>query len=887
MNQSVPGIRISVQQAQKLVASYQQIAASSTLFIPVTTITASQRYRSGQTSDTWITSVKRETLSQEGCRYTHELVTVSITEAPYVPKCETWHIVSEKTEVENIPEDYKPLIQKHKLRNISVAIAARLPQSRKEKSGDQYRLYSKLPLPTLTSLPVHLDGSFILADDRRSIRFDEGGQLNDESRYNTWILEAKIPPLYHFLLETWPQPSRAIDLWPGTHKSRDFLTRTVIDAFYIALVGSPSKFCVSMTGLQCRPSDSVFVGNDVHVIGRIAKDLGEQELIQVPEAVWGRMRDLNLRKLDSPYILDLLKRKACTLKLAFTEKKIMIRDINHLLQFLLNDPTISESLVGLPLLPLADGSIVSLGRSSAATHYLVVPPAAGSASSWKPWPFLPAQAFVDPALSTTLLLKHKFNVSSFAGPHVVNLIATVFPRGNMRCLSHHEQRWVSSFWEQFHSLNISMADLDGFPFIPTIEQGTHVSIRHCQSDSVLGYTRYQSADVDWLPQVLVKLGAYVVNTSKCPATLQSCLPPLNIDFKSIVKFLATKVSSTLPGLFKQLSDTDQIKFAEYARNGVRYLRVETVVGGGNNRQTIFTVEHQNTARELPIWKAQKGTTSMLLAASDSRLKMLPLSVSVSTVNHFRVESTDFFVNYNVDLSGVLNVEPLSIDDLVNNFLQLPSVLSNSQVPHFYQLLSSVISTKQLPFFLPNTNLTMVNCNTLFAHSERLFRLAFRNKPELFLYPTLRDLESQLEAFGFHISVDFAAFQKCAQVVDQTRDEQSATEVYQWYSNNLWMLTRNNAVQWHQLDDLRFIPRSEIRRSYREPAFSPLGFARQLPQIVSPKEVLRTEFEPVAWTQRALFREVPSQQLLLANPSLGVPSPIHVVCISSFLCNSLY
>ena len=51
---------------------------------------------------------------------------------------------------------------------------------------------------------------------------------------------------------------------------------------------------------------------------------------------------------------------------------------------------------------------------------------------------------------------------------------------------------------------------------------------------------------------------------------------------------------------------------------------------------------------------------------------------------------------------------------------------------------------------------------------------------------------------------------------------------------------------------------------------------QLPLIVSPDEVLRPEFESVAWTQRALLLEGPSERLTVANLQFGVPSGHEVV-----------
>jgi len=52
--------------------------------------------------------------------------------------------------------------------------------------------------------------------------------------------------------------------------------------------------------------------------------------------------------------------------------------------------------------------------------------------------------------------------------------------------------------------------------------------------------------------------------------------------------------------------------------------------------------------------------------------------------------------------------------------------------------------------------------------------------------------------------------------------------------------------------------------------------QDLPDVVSPHELVRKEFESIAWTQRASFSVQPVQRILMVNPGLGLPHITEVV-----------
>ena len=89
--------------------------------------------------------------------------------------------------------------------------------------------------------------------------------------------------------------------------------------------------------------------------------------------------------------------------------------------------------------------------------------------------------------------------------------------------------------------------------------------------------------------------------------------------------------------------------------------------------------------------------------------------------------------------------------------------------------------------------------------------------------------------------------------------------------------------WRELDQFSFVPRdlaSERRLDdggQLERAFLSIPLSiTSLPHVVPPLNLVRKEFEAVAWTQRALFAEQPHQRVLLAYPELGRPDVSDVV-----------
>jgi hypothetical protein len=144
---------------------------------------------------------------------------------------------------------------------------------------------------------------------------------------------------------------------------------------------------------------------------------------------------------------------------------------------------------------------------------------------------------------------------------------------------------------------------------------------------------------------------------------------------------------------------------------------------------------------------------------------------------------------------------------------------------------------------------------------------------------MEDMQSGLFQFGLEHTINVDTFKACAEAIARDVGGQDllrrAATVFQFYSTRLPMLVGGNRHRWRELDGIRFIPASPQRRqnvSWSE-EFAPATSGNALH---SPEQMLRPELQGIAWTQRALFRVEPSQNLLVADLELGVPTPREVV-----------
>lgn len=882
---------VDPEEVLSLLTAYGKSAAHSVLNIHVGAMACFVRDSTGSSWRTlWSVKATRKTAEQPELEdLSCQQITLESVLPSGVRHMEIWHSITESIPIDGLPDEFKSLASKHKLRShLKITLGGCVPSGGKKNADKDARhtprgrLYSQLPLPTLTCLPIHIDAPFILADDRRSIRFEETGQLNGESKYNYWLLSERVPQLYTSLLQSWPASGNK-DIWPGaTQADSDPISRVIIKAFYSdRFACSLRRFCDTLSGARLAPLHALFLLAESASVMSIISLLRPPTFVKLP----ARIRSLlppDARRVNATALRNMVVSHHDSLITSYRDHQIETQDLDALISRMLKEST--DSVTGVRILPLADGSLSAVKKGPAPAIFT---------GNWRsslkeePWRIFPLDRFLHPDVQSSKdgLVALGLNVHMFDGERAVELIRDIIPSAAISTLSQAQQDKLDSLLRHIDKLDISLSGpnstngIRSIPLVPTNKPGTYVSLHHCEEHSVLALPTHS-----YLVRILEQLDIHLVHVNTCPPALRIHLYSLTCTFEDILQLFEQR---GIPPLISQnIRSDDHERFAEFVKQHLNSLRTAhyTIVGKGRNRRSIvsYTVNHLSVARSLPIWKAQCNGQTQFVAACHGSLHMLPLAISLSVASPF-LEPTGTYINFSNDLNIVLGVEPMSIATLCAS-VRFPPTMHSQQLPSLKRLLEALITFASedsiASLDVPNVYGTMVRADTLYAHSNPVFRAAFAtSRPQYFLHPELRGLESSLSRFGFHRSITMASFEKCARTIhgefEETGRAEGASTVFAYYNTELWRLA--TVAAWQSLDHTSFIPRSRIRRNYLNGLdHSFFDYARPMPDIVSPSDILRPEHEAIAWTQRALFESTPSPNLLVAYPSLGVPRAEEVV-----------
>jgi sacsin len=106
-------------------------------------------------------------------------------------------------DVEDAPADLQHR-HKRRMKDVECGIAALVPQAGKPTESSlpplKSRFFNCLPLKFESTLPVHIQATFLLSGDRQNIATDETSQ-DAGSDWNRWLLQKKLPHVYLQFLE--------------------------------------------------------------------------------------------------------------------------------------------------------------------------------------------------------------------------------------------------------------------------------------------------------------------------------------------------------------------------------------------------------------------------------------------------------------------------------------------------------------------------------------------------------------------------------------------------------------------------------------------------------------------------------------------------------------
>ncbi|KAJ7578054.1 hypothetical protein C8J56DRAFT_1031317 [Mycena floridula] len=877
-------------------------ACNALFFTSLNSISA--RHHQQISQNLWSVSASRSTESaSDSQRFYHHRITLTIDQPlrQAQKRTESWIITKSLTAVTFAPPECTAVLHDLKLKApdaklvVRLALPAPLSQSGREHS----HLFSSLRLPAEeTSLPVHIDAQFALAQDRRNIRFepaDPRGNRVPEAAYNLWILQEVVPPLYLWSISVAQQKVKAasnFQWWPETLQVKDEKSETVGNVVGKALFATASttseKIFRTFNGLVA-PASAVFsCGQEPYDVTRILRHIRAPDLVELPYQISRYLSMTELSIVDPSFVVENLRRFSGDLTSIFSRNKDgnVTDELGILIRFILSPPANLKMQAAptpwdLRILLIAGSQMVTFPDSSQPSLYW---------RSTAPPTIFPSSSFIHHEFSketVTIMQKASINVRIFDETAIVALLKAKIPVGSLCNHSAEDRTWIGAFWEFLDSAVLSeqanISTFDDLPIIATYSEdserpedsesnGAYVSLQWCKEQhgagAVIRTPKFSATDTFFsnmvpsfpgLRSLLQRLGVRVLRYPSSQIT-ENILP--KFSFQEVLKCLKAQSQRLY---FLQQADREQL--AEWIRR---------CIDAGYS--TSFT--HQ-TLRSLPIWPAFKNYLPCFVDAIS--LKMLPQDTDL----------TPFlpFINANVAVCRwtpqlkALGQQPLTQNELFAA-LPLPRKLPTETLDSYHALLSIVFGWSQRNRFssatmleVPDETLSMRPVGELYDKTIPLFQNAFLESPGVFVHPRFDDLQQELRAWGLRHQITFEYFRRSAEAIheDHLNDpfnvERAAT-VFHYYNNELPRELDLSITQWKRLDGYAFIPRSPDRRprATYETAF----YGKSLPAVLPPSQMLRNEYESVAWTQRGLFSTIPSRQLLSEHSTLGVPEVYEVV-----------
>ncbi|KAJ7074064.1 hypothetical protein C8F01DRAFT_1099109 [Mycena amicta] len=856
------------------------LANDAMLFTGLTQISAAQRHPSGNLDSMWSVEANRP---WENDFEDREILVLKATDGPKrssLPQ-QRWLVSRSALPISQVPPEHTAVVTELGLQPSTIGLVTRLAL-RLDSAAETFTagtssnepshfLFSTLRLPVRTSLPVHISAPFAISSDRRHIRFDpvdHNGHRLPHAAFNLWILQRLIPPLFISSLAQAAQMKKQhhgdpFARWPRKSEKEDEISRYVIEAFYELAVKSPEPIFCSVAGHFIAPVDAVIPNDKTPVdVARLLFRIKPPNYAEPTYAVRRMLTQAlvadsparQIRFVDAAYVGDVLRPWSAQLISHFNTKTVVPRDIEETVRFLLMG---NASISDLPLLILADGTLATTGSS---TRYVCRGPIP---SIFDGKYFLQV---LDPTTEDLLVKAPDVNVAVFDKVAVLSLLKTQLAAISRCTHSDETATWITRFWECYDSLPgpPTLAEIESFPLIPTTD-GDHVSLRQCARDDVLR----RPVNHLMLAEVVsaVEKTGFTFCIMPSPARESSC------KHFEITTFLTAIESPSSP--FSGLSEIEVNHLCDWIQ------------------AHLYEVEDRDlraTVRTMPIWNARKNGQNIRCSANE--LKWLPSGVSPELFDEFMPPGFAIaaYSNRLCDVMYWLPNRPALTSDTLRQYLTIPNPLSGlygrTSVNSYSTMLSEFLKLPGTGMVLvPDGELRMRPVEDLYDQSVPLFREAFQScTTTRFPHPGLVEgFTEQLQGRGLNFDVDWPAFLLCAETVNadltqrhlaESVVEARATAVYQVYSSTLPGIIMGDVNEWRQLDRLRFIPRLPQRSTSF--SFDPNSHCQPIPHIATPSQLLRAEYEPIAWSQRGLFLHPPSSNLTSLNKTLGVPTVQEVV-----------
>jgi len=834
---------------KKLITDFKRRAQHALFFIPIKRIKASYPGQDDHHLESWI--VEKSAKEHSGFS---GVVDIHHHGSSIQPKQEQWSVLFKTIPLQSIPSYFHDCLSIHKIPTISIGIAGAL-----DTPPNFHRPFFGLPLLDTISLPIHLHCTFILSEDRRSIRHDEKGQVNLESQFNRWLLTKVVPSIYLQFLAGWnhTRPMEECPWWPK-EAEKDWISRAVVKAMATILPKSNELVCDTYSNHRIAPSKAHFLQPPCP--GGLLQALLPEDLTILPTG----FPLLPLPDVDRNYLTTILQHKAASIISMYKEGRITVGHVVDVAKFL--NLSFPNSL-GLPLLPLADGTLAPLS----AEHTTFYCPPQQHENPQFPFPL---HHFLDPEAAKEHAIYDSLQVHKLDHMAISRLIMAKIPERDTFSPSEPLDLWLGELWNFLDTttqVDIEDPVFQRLPLIPTYSPGipTRISFHELARSKVLLVKPSKTVPLD----ACVALGMKLVRISDCGRKLREVIKspkerPTGVHH-TIISFFADLPLDQIPHCFQRLNHELHSEFSQWFRKQL------------SGAYRPLSEAEKEIVQHLPLWETVQADPAPARFVSASTALVIPEGISPDVVRTPWATGSTSYVPADPLLSHMK--KPVALPTFYTDHLSFPLVMSTI-TPTYKSLLKEILrSPYPWPSILvPNANGRMSSPKDLYLSSNATFANAFASQNRVFLHPDLMDLERELCNWGLISAVTAPSFEACAWAIHQDINGVDilgrALAVFRAYNTEMPPKLLGNPGSQNALQDLRFIPRRVGSIRYGS---IPTDRYHFLPDIVSPSETMDPKFIRVAWTHRATCFEAPSPNLRLVNNLTWEPTAPEVVCFLFF------
>ncbi len=469
------------------------------------------------------------------------------------------------------------------------------------------RIFCFLPMPVETSsgLPVHVNGTFGLNDERRSIKWPGSERRNDATaNWNKILVTKLLPPCYIMLLleaMKYLSQQQFYDSWPDAkslEKSKsefaEILQPLFSSLFKLPVVWTENPNAHQQSGEWIKVSKATFINESKNpllpsVLKPVLSNCGVQ-LVTVPPIVWTAIKFANqkIKEVSQMSVRARLRSKPDSYSTVNSIGK------KRILEYCLSD-SCHNDLQGLNILPLVSGKFASFDNQSV---YLC--------SSGCPRSLLPnlEDKLVDGSELEEGLQKslkrvatsQRTKLKALTEKEVASLLKQVFPsewhKSSLVPMPHLllPSTWLKSFWTWVKDKNLDLFK----------EQ----LLVPCYSSISSSLSKFHLAPLSIAQPVLY-------TTSPCSEHVLSALYKMNVRVcvQSDFDFIKHK---NLPKYIKQLSNGNSV--------------LDAVASQNSYNNVTFTC---NEAEDMRVLLATSAFSLSLSSTRKEVLKNLPIFASAS------------------------------------------------------------------------------------------------------------------------------------------------------------------------------------------------------------------------------------------------------------------